>query len=135
MTFVVIVIMRMTVVMCMRMSMVIMTMIVPTAGCFMAVVMATIMGMIMPTFAMIMIMIMVVSMVVITAIFFLGPHGGEVEQSHGHTTDATNEHHRGEDTVFANILALGQSTTSMKVNHNATPEKKEEHAEEMGADA
>ena len=129
MAFVVIVIMRMTVVMCMRMSMVIMAMIVPTAGCFMAVVMTTIMGMIVPTFAMIMIMVVVVSMIVITTIIFLGTHGSEVEQSHGHTSNATDEHHGGEDAVFADILALGQSTASMKVNHNAAPEEKKKHAE------
>jgi len=135
MTFVVIVIMRMPVpvVMRTRMSMVIMAMIVPTAGCFMAVVMTAIMGMIVPTFAMI--MVVVVSMIVITTIIFLGSHGGEVEQSHGHTADATDEHHGGEDAVFADILAFGQSTAGMKVNHNAAPEKKEKHAEEMGADA
>ena len=116
----------------MRMSMVIISMIVPTAGFFMAVVMAAIMGMIVPTSAVI--MVVVVSMIVITTIFLLGRHGGEVEQSHGHTTDATDEHHGGEDSVFANILALGQSTAGMKVNHNAAPEEKEKHTEEMGAD-
>ena len=109
--------------------MVIMAMIVPTAGCFMAVVMTTIMGMIVPTFAMIMIMVVVVSMIVITTIIFLGTHGSEVEQSHGHTSNATDEHHGGEDAVFADILALGQSTASMKVNHNAAPEEKKKHAE------